>query len=157
MDDLKHIFFDRGIASGLAVQEIIDNQNTLKDAIEEHDPDIAYLHKMLGSSGSFSFAFEDKGLHTIYDTRTHQDMRIVNAHVTLGDNAPEPVTVRLLKNGKKDIAEPLTLKATEKRGKVQIFALHKHEIVSQYDSLLVDISTSRRVVVAGSVVSMKVI
>lgn len=157
MNKLEAIWADRGIKSGLNVAGIIANQETLKEAIEEQKPDIEYLHKMLCASGSFNYAFEDRGPNVIYDSRTHPDMRISNAYAMLGDNAPENITIRLLKNGKKDIAEPLTLKATEKRGKVQIFELYPHEIISQYDFLVADLSTSRRVVVAGSIISTKVI
>ena len=156
MDSLEEIFYSDSLRSLLNIDGVINNQAALKEAIEAHDPEIEYLGRMIGT-GSFNYAFEDLGQNTIYDSRTHPDLRVVNAHVTLGDNAPEDITVRLLKNGKTDIAEPLTLKATEKRGKVQIFTLFDREIISQYDSLIADLSTPRRVVVAGSVMNTKVI
>lgn len=155
MDELKTIFYDRGMATGLGVKEIIANQESLKDAIETHDPEIEYLTEMVGF-GSFSAAFDTVGLHTLFERRTHPDIKITHAFVTLGDNAPEEVTVRLLKSGKKDITGALTMKATEKRGKVQIFDLNSLAIIPQFDSLIVQLSTSRRVVVTVSFINLKV-
>lgn len=155
MDDLKTIFYDRGLATGLGVREIIANFETVKEAIELHDPEIEYLNGMVGF-GSFSAAFDVFGQHTMFDRKTHPDLRLTHAWVMLGDNAAEETTIRLLKSGKKDIADPLTLKATEKRGKVQIFDLIGHEIIPQHDSLVVDLSGSRRVVVTVSFINLKV-
>ena len=154
MDDLKTIFFDRGLATGLGVQEIIDNFDVLKDAIEEKDPEFDYLQGLTGF-GSYSAAFDERGLHTLFDARTHPNLKITHAYVTLGDSAKQELTVRLLKNDRKDIAEPVTLKSTESRGKVQIFDLVPHSIVGRFDSLGVDLSADRRVAVDVSFINLR--
>ena len=155
MDDLKPIFYDRGLATGLGVREIIDNFDTLKDAVEESEPDFEYLHKLTGF-GSFTVAADTAGLHTMFAGLTHPHIRITHAYITLGDNSPYDVTVKLLKSGKKDIAKPITLKATEKSGKMQIYDLFSREIVSRYDSLDFSLSASRRVAVNVSFINLKV-
>lgn len=155
MDDLKTIFYDRGLATGLGVREIIDNFDSLKDAIEEKDPEFDYLQSLTGF-GSYSAAFDERGLHTMFDARTHPNIKITHAYVTLGDSASQDLTVRLLKNGRMDIAKPITLKSTESRGKVQIFDLVSHSIVGRFDSLGVELSTDRRVAVNVSFINLRV-
>lgn len=155
MNDLKRIFFESGVASSLGVQEIIDNFETIKGAIEESEPDFEYLHKLTGF-GSFTVAADTAGLHTMFDAMTHPHIKVTHAYVTLGDNSPQDVIVRLLKSGKKDIAQPITLKATEKSGKMQIYDLFSREIVSRYDSLDFELSASRRVAVTVSFINLKV-
>lgn len=144
MDDLKTVnFIDTG---ALNVQAIIDNLDALKTAIELIDPHVSYFYSMLGF-GSVSVAYDEMGKHTAVERRTHPSMRLVSCYVLLGDGREEDITVTITRNGRDLLAHPIRLRATEKRGKMQIGEALPRQIVTQFDGVEIETSGPRRVAV----------
>lgn len=140
------------------VDQIIANLELLRDAVNEQETDATSLAKHVDRNlgfGSASVAVDAPGLYTVLEAREHPDMKLTHVYITAGADSKEDTIIRILRNAKKLIAEPITIHASEKRGKVVIGVAMKHQIVSRFESIDIESDSGRRVTVDMQFVNPK--
>jgi hypothetical protein len=105
---------------GLTVDRIIDNEQTLADAINAGDITMAelvtFVNRYMGF-GSCSFAVDEIGRHTAITGDKHPDMRLTHAYAVIGSNVQaDDTTIEILMNGSELLADPIRFVASETKG-----------------------------------------
>ena len=136
---------------GLTVDRIIDNEETLRDAIDAGDVSIAelltFVNRYLGF-GSCSFAVDEIGRHTAIVGDGHPDMKLSNVHAVIGSNVQsDDTTIEILLNGSKLLADPIRFVASETKGKIRVGVVADHIDIMRSDSVEVETDTNQTVAV----------
>lgn len=140
-------FIDTG---AVRVDQIVANLELLRDAVNTQETDAALLERHVDRAlgfGAVTLAVDAPGLHMALEAREHPDMSLAHVYITAGADSKDDTTIRILRNGKKLIAEPITILASEKRGKVVIGDVMKRQIVTRFESLDIESDSGRRVTV----------
>ena len=136
---------------GLTVDRIIDNEETLKDAINEQEVDaaeiITFINRYIGF-GSCSFAVDEIGRHTAVAGDEHPDMKLTHVHAVLGSNVQaDDTTIEILMNGSELLADPIRFVASETKGKIRVGVVMDHINIMRSDSVEVETDTNQTVAV----------
>ncbi len=136
---------------GLTVDRIIDNEETLRDAIEAGDISIAelltFVNRYLGF-GSCSFAVDEIGRHTAISGDKHPDMKLTHLHAVIGSNVQsEDTTIEILLNGSELLADPIRFVASETKGKTRVGVVMEYIDIMRSDSVEVETDTNQTVAV----------
>jgi len=136
---------------GLTVDRIIDNEETLRDAINAGDVSIAellaFVNRYLGF-GSCSFAVDEIGRHTAISGDKHPDMRLTHVHAVIGSNVQaDDTTIEILLNGSELLADPIRFVASETKGKIRVGVVMDHIDIMRSDSVEVETDTNQTVAV----------
>ena len=136
---------------GLTVDRIIDNEETLRDAINAGDVSISelvtFVNRYLGF-GSCSFAVDEIGRHTAIAGDKHPDMKLSHVHVVIGSNVEnDDTTIQILLNGSELLADPIRFVASETKGKIRVGTVADHIDIMRSDSVEVETDTNQTVAV----------
>lgn len=136
---------------GLTVDRIIDNEQTLADAINAGDVSIAelltFVNRYLGF-GSCSFAVDEIGRHTAISGDKHPDMKLVHAHAVIGSNVQDDdTTIEILLNGSELLADPVRFVASETKGKIRVGVVMDFMDIMRSDSVEIETDTNQTVAV----------
>jgi len=136
---------------GLTVDRIIDNEETLRDAINAGDVSIsellAFVNQYLGF-GSCSFAVDEIGRHTAIAGDRHPDMKLTHAYAVIGSNVQsDDTTIEILMNGSELLADPIRFVASETKGKTRVGTVTDHIDIMRSDSVEVETDTNQTVAI----------
>ena len=136
---------------GLTVDRIIDNEETLRDAINDGDVSIAellaFVNRYLGF-GSCSFAVDEIGRHTAISGDKHPDMRLTHAYAVIGSNVQaDDTTIEILQNGSELLADPIRFVASETKGKIRVGVVMDHIDIMRSDSVDIETDTNQTIAV----------
>lgn len=136
---------------GLTVDRIVDNEETLRDAINAGDVSIAelvtFVNRYLGF-GSCSFAVDEIGRHTAVEGDKHPDMKLTHVHAVIGSNVQaDDTTIEILMNGSELLADPIRFVASETKGKIRVGVVMDHIDIMRSDSVEVETDTNQTVAV----------
>lgn len=136
---------------GLTVDRIIDNEETLADAINAGDVSIAellaFFNRYLGF-GSCSFAVDEIGRHTAITGDKHPDMKLTHAYAVIGSNVQsDDTTIEILLNGSELLADPIRFVASETKGKTRVGVVMDHIDIMRSDSVEIETDTNQTVAV----------
>jgi hypothetical protein len=136
---------------GLTVDRIIDNEQTLADAIDAGDVTIAellaFVNRYLGF-GSCSYAVDEIGRHTVISGDKHPDMRLTHVYAVIGSNVQsDDTTVEILMNGSELLADPIRFVASETKGKTRVGVVMDHINIMRSDSVEIETDTNQTVAV----------
>jgi hypothetical protein len=136
---------------GLTVDRIIDNEQTLADAINDGDVSteelLAFVNRYLGF-GSCSFAVDEIGRHTAITGDKHPDMRLTHAYAVIGSNVQaDDTTIEILLNGLELLADPIRFVASETKGKTRVGVVVDHIDIMRSDSVEIETDTNQTVAV----------
>ena len=136
---------------GLTVDRIIDNEQTLADAINAGDVSIAELLAFVNrysGFGSCSFAFDEIGRHTAIAGDKHPDMKLTHAYAVIGSNVQaDDTTIEILQNGSELLADPIRFVASETKGKTRVGVVVDHLNIMRSDSVEIETDTNQTVAV----------
>ena len=135
--DLKYITADS--AAPIDLEALRGNFDNLREVVDNHAEDIKSLALM--QTQTISFAIGVSGLTTILKPKKHNDMRIINAFVQMGDNIKEEQFVSLV-----GISDGIKFSQSEKSGKVRMFTILKDNVLSN-EGITVSTSSNRRIIV----------
>jgi hypothetical protein len=162
--ELKEVHYVE--TGGLTVDRIIDNEETLKDAINAGDVSIAellaFVNRYLGF-GSCSFAVDEIGRHTAISGDKHPDMKLTHAYAVIGSNmqpgskywdgtqykqrAGDDTTIEILLNGSELLADPIQFVASETKGKTRVGVVVDYMDIMRSDSVEIETDTNQTVAV----------
>lgn len=136
---------------GLTVDRIIDNEETLRDAIDAGDVSIAelvtFVNRYLGF-GSCSYAVDEIGRHTAITGDKHPDMRLTHVHAVIGSNVQsDDTTIEILLNGSELLADPIRFVASETKGKTRVGVVMDFMDIMRSDSVEIETDTNQTVAV----------
>ena len=136
----------------LDVSTIIDNIETVRDVADETErlrvsalEDLASIYPT-----SLAYAIEERGDHVALGKTYRAEMRLTQVFLmsgTMYDDGLDAQVV-LMKNGADALCEPLTLKATEGRGKVVIGTVLSYPTITRFDEIIIRSDSDRRMVVS---------
>ena len=136
---------------GLTVDRIIDNEQTLADAINAGDVSIAELLAFVNrysGFGSCSFAVDEIGRHTAIAGDKHPDMKLTHAYAVIGSNVQaDDTTIEILQNGSELLADPIRFVASETKGKTRVGVVVDHLNIMRSDSVEIETDTNQTVAV----------
>lgn len=144
---------------GLTVDRIIDNEQTLADAVNAGDVSTAelltFVNQYLGF-GSISFAVDEIGRHTAITGDKHPDMKLSHAYAVIGSNVQlrtgnkeylDNTTIEILLNGSELLADPIRFVASETKGKIRVGVVAEHIDIMRSDSVEIETDTNQTVAV----------
>jgi len=136
---------------GLTVDRIIDNEETLRDAINAGNVTIAeflaFVNRYSGF-GSCSFAVDEIGRHTAVGGDKHPDMKLTHVHAVIGSNVQaDDTTIEILLNGSELLADPIRFVASETKGKIRVGVVMDHIDIMRSDSVEIETDTNQTVAV----------
>jgi hypothetical protein len=136
---------------GLTVDRIIDNEQTLADAINAGDVSteelLAFVNRYLGF-GSCSYAVDEIGRHTAVTGDKHPDMRLTHVHAVIGSNVQaDDTTIEILLNGSELLADPIRFVASETKGKTRVGVVVDHLDIMRSDSVEIEVDTNQTVAI----------
>ena len=129
------------------MQVIVDNMETLRDAIDE----VERLRTLMVEDYdqyyplSITSAVESFGEHTIVDKGQRAEMKLTHCHIVAGGVGDTDTTITVLKNGVDELCDPIVLKSTENTGKLKIGNVVDYQTISQFDSIVVKSDSSRKI------------
>ena len=133
------------------IGKIIANIETVRDAVDESErlrasssDDLATLYPP-----SISYVIEGRGDHTALGKTIRAEMKLKQCFITAGTDGSDGVDtqIELLINGGDPLCEPISLKASESRGKVVIGKILTYPVISQFDEITIRSDSDRRIVV----------
>lgn len=133
----------------VTVDRIIDNEETLRDAINDQEVDaselVEFVNRYLGF-GSCSFACDVIGRHTVIEGDKHPDMKLTHVHAVIGSNVQaDDTTIKVLMNGSELLADPIRFVASETKGKIRVGVVMDHINIMRSDSVEVETDTNQTV------------
>jgi hypothetical protein len=136
---------------GLTVDRIIDNEQTLADAINAGDVSTAelltFVNRYIGF-GSCSYAVDEIGRHTAITGDKHPDMRLTHAYAVIGSNVQaDDTTIEILLNGSELLADPIRFVASETKGKTRVGVVMDFMDIMRSDSVEIETDTNQTVAV----------
>lgn len=136
---------------GLTVDRIIDNEQTLADAINAGDVStaelLAFVNRYIGF-GSCSYAVDEIGRHTAITGDKHPDMRLTHVHAVIGSNVQaDDTTIEILLNGSELLADPIRFVASETKGKTRVGVVMDFMDIMRSDSVEIETDTNQTVAV----------
>lgn len=135
----------------IRVDRIIENEETLRDAINSQETDIeelnAFVLKYQGF-GSCSFAIDEIGRHTAIAGNKHPDMKLTHVYAVIGSNVQaDDSTIQILLNGSELLADPIRFVASETKGKIRVGVVADHINIMRSDSVEIEIDTNQTIAV----------
>lgn len=136
---------------GITVDRIIDNEETLRDAVNDRETDtselVVYVNRYFGF-GSCSFAVDEIGRHTAVEGDNHPDMKMTHVHAMIGSNVQaDDTTIEILLNGSELLADPIRFVASETKGKIRVGVVMDHIDIMRSDSVEVETDTNQTVAI----------
>ena len=136
---------------GLTVDRIIDNEQTLADAIDAADVStaelLAFIKYRLGF-GSCSYAVDEIGRHTAIKSYRHPDIKLTHVHAVIGSNVQaDDTTIEILMNGSELLADPIRFVASETKGKTRVGVVMDFMDIMRSDSVEIETDTNQTVAV----------
>lgn len=147
--ELKEVHYVE--TGGLTVDRIIDNEQTLADAVNAGDVSIsellAFVNRYSGF-GSCSFAVDEIGRHTAISGDKHPDMKLTHAYAVIGSNVQDDdTTIEILLNGSELLADPIQFVASETKGKTRVGVVVDYMDIMRSDSVEIETDTNQTVAV----------
>ena len=135
----------------IRVDRIIENEETLRDAVNDRETDaselVEFINKYLGF-GSCSFAIDTIGRHTAIAGDKHPDMRLTHCYAQIGSNVQaDDSTIQILLNGSELLADPIRFVASETKGKIRVGVVMEHIEIMRSDSVEIEIDTNQTIAV----------
>jgi hypothetical protein len=136
---------------GLTVDRIIDNEETLRDAINDQETDaselVVFINQYFGF-GSCSYAIDEIGRHTAIKGDKHPDMKLTHAYAVIGSNVQsDDTTIEILLNGSELLADPIRFVASETKGKTRVGVVMDYIDIMRSDSVEIETDTNQTVAV----------
>ena len=126
--------------TGIADWSIINKNNIrIAAAINEHAEELLSLARQ--QTATINFGIEHEGNTIILSGHNHLRSKITNAYVLLGDNLTKEIDIKI-----EGITNTVSFSSTEKAGKMKLMTIHKEEILS-YEDIVVITSSDRRIMV----------
>ena len=138
------------------VDKIIENLELLRDAVNEQETDVTNLSRHVDRSlgfGAVTYAVDAVGTFTVLAGRQHPDMKLHHAYITAGGEGPD-TTIRIFHDDT-PLTDPVTIKSTEKRGKVVIADVYEHQFINRFEALKIQSDSYRRVTINMQFVNRK--
>ena len=135
----------------LDVGKLIENIETVRDVADETErlrvsalEDLASIYPP-----SVSCVIEERGDYTALGKTYRAEMRLTQVFLVAGTTGDDGLDaqVLLLKNGAEALCEPLTLKASEGRGKVVVADVLSYPTITRFDEITIRSDSDRRMVV----------
>jgi len=134
----------------ITVDRIIDNEETLRDAVNDQEDDatdlVGFVNSYIGFS-SFSFAVGSVGEQTIIAGDKHPDMTLSHVFAVVGsDNPLQNTTIEVLLNGGEALVDPIRVAASDTKGEVLVGSIISGLDVMRSDAVSVRSDTDQTVV-----------
>lgn len=135
----------------IRVDRIIENEETLRDAINAQETEIAEIEAFglkYQGFGSCSFAIDEIGRHVAIAGDKHPDMRLTHCYAQIGSNVQaDDSTIQILLNGSELLADPIRFVASETKGKIRVGVIADHINIMRADSIEIEIDTNQTIAV----------
>ena len=147
--ELKHItWHDDG---NLDLSKIVANIETVRDAVDE----VERLRLSLAENFSsiypqgISYAIEGRGDHVVLPKAVRAEMKVTQVFITAGTDGADGIDtqIELFIDGSDPLCDPITLKASESRGKVVIGEVLTYPTITRFNEIVIRSDSDRRIVV----------